>query len=84
YEFADLWLIYIPWHFPLHKDSFITGASAKAELEFQKEYPDIYSHLLRYKKQLSERNKVETGIRYEWYALQGGEQIIWTIFLNTR
>jgi hypothetical protein len=63
-------LIYIPWHFPLHKDSSITGASAKAELEFQKEYPDIYNHLLKYKKQLSERNKAETGIRYEWYALQ--------------
>jgi hypothetical protein len=25
---------------------------------------------LKYKKQLSERNKAETGIRYEWYALQ--------------
>ena len=70
YEFADLWLIYIPWHFPLHKDSSIVGASEKAELEFRKEYPDIYDHLLKYKEQLSNRNKAETGIRYEWYALQ--------------
>ncbi|GAB6010178.1 TaqI-like C-terminal specificity domain-containing protein, partial [Dysgonomonas reticulitermitis] len=70
YEFADLWLIYIPWHFPLHKDSIISGASEKAEQEFLKEYPDIYNHLLKYKKELSGRNRAETGIRYEWYALQ--------------
>lgn len=70
YEFADLWLIYIPWHFPLHKETSIVGASEKAELEFQKEYTDIYNHLLKYKEQLSNRNKAETGIRYEWYALQ--------------
>lgn len=70
YEFADLWLIYIPWHFPLHKETSIVGASEKAELEFQKEYADIYNHLLKYKEQLSNRNKAETGIRYEWYALQ--------------
>ena len=70
YEFADLWLLYIPWHFPLHKNPSITGVSERAELEFQKEYPDIYNHLLQYKEQLSDRNKAETGIRYEWYALQ--------------
>jgi len=70
YEFADLWLLYIPWHFPLHKKPNITGASEEAEKEFQKQYPDIYEHLLKYKKELSARNKAETGIRYEWYALQ--------------
>ena len=69
-EFADLWLIFIPWHFPLHKDPTISGASVKAEKEFQKQYPAIYSHLLQYKDKLSKRNKAETGIRYEWYALQ--------------
>ena len=69
-EWAGLWIIFIPWHFPLHKDSSITGASEKAETEFKKQYPAIYQHLSQFKKQLSARNKAETGIRYEWYALQ--------------
>ena len=69
-EFTDLWLIFIPWHFPLHNDNSITGSSEKAEKAFQKEYPAIYEHLLQYKDKLSKRNKAETGIRYEWYALQ--------------
>jgi len=69
-DFADLWLIYIPWHFPLHADPTIKGASTIAESQFQIQYPDIYSHMLKYKDQLSNRNKSETGIRYEWYALQ--------------
>ena len=34
------------------------------------QYPSVYQHLLLYKPQLSARNKAETGIRYEWYALQ--------------
>jgi hypothetical protein len=70
YEFADLWLLFIPWHFPLHTDSAIQGASEKAEQAFREQYPAIYNHLLKYKKELSNRNKAETGIRYEWYALQ--------------
>jgi len=63
-------LLYIPWHFPLHKESSITGASKKAEREFEKQFPAIYNHLLKYKKKLEQRNRAETGIRYEWYALQ--------------
>jgi len=70
YNFAELYLLFIPWHFPLHRDTNITGASKEAELAFQREYPAIYKHLLQYKEQLSKRNKAETGIRYEWYALQ--------------
>ena len=62
--------MYIPWHFPLHKDPTIQGASEKAEQAFKEQYPAIYQHLLQYKKQLSARNKAETGIRYEWYAMQ--------------
>jgi len=69
-EFADQWLIFIPWHFPLHKDESIQGASELAEKAFQKQYPSIYGHLLNYKEQLSKRNQAETGIRYEWYSLQ--------------
>lgn len=70
YNFANLWLIYIPWHFPLHNDPNIKGASVKAEEEFKKQYPAIYSYLEGHKEKLSKRNKAETGIRYEWYALQ--------------
>ncbi|MDI1471553.1 N-6 DNA methylase [Thermodesulfovibrio sp. 1176] len=70
YEWAGLWVIFIPWHFPLHEDLSIHGASEKAEKEFQKQYPAIYNHLLQFKDVLSKRNKDETGIRYEWYALQ--------------
>lgn len=70
YDWANLWLIYIPWHFPLHKDPNIQRASLKAEEVFQKQYPTIYQHLLHYKPQLSARNQAETGIRYEWYAMQ--------------
>jgi type I restriction-modification system DNA methylase subunit len=65
-----LWLLFIPWHFPLHKDETIQGVSKKAEEEFKKQYPAIYNHLLQFKNKLKKRNKDETGIRYEWYALQ--------------
>lgn len=64
------YLIFIPWHFPLHDDSTISGASLEAEAQFKKLYPSLYSHLLGYKAQLNARNKTETGVRYEWYALQ--------------
>ena len=65
-----MYLLFIPWHFPLHRDINITGVSKEAEQAFQREYPAIYKHLLQFKEQLSNRNKAETGIRYEWYALQ--------------
>jgi len=70
YEWAGLWVIFVPWHFPLHQDSSIQGVSEKAEKEFKKEYPIIYNHLLKYKDELLKRNQEETGIRYEWYAMQ--------------
>ena len=70
YEFADLYLLYIPWHFPLHKNLNISGSSLEAEQAFENQYHAIYKHLYKYKKELSNRNKAETGIRYEWYALQ--------------
>lgn len=80
YTWADLWLIYIPWHFPLQFDQTIQGASKKAEDEFQKQYPSVYAHLLSYKKELSARNKAETGIRYEWYAMQRWGSNYWDDF----
>jgi len=67
---TDQFLLFIPWHFPLHQDPSISGASQIAESEFQKKYPKIYQHLLKFKPQLEKRNLTETGIRYEWYALQ--------------
>jgi hypothetical protein len=80
YEFADLYLLFIPWHFPLQFDTSITGASKKAENEFKKSYTAIYEHLLQYKEILSNRNKAETGIRYEWYALQRWGANYWDDF----
>ncbi|HOO15331.1 MAG TPA: N-6 DNA methylase [Candidatus Marinimicrobia bacterium] len=70
YEWAGLWVIFIPWHFPLHEDTSIQGASEIAEKELGRQYSSVYNHLLQYKEALSKRNKEETGIRYEWYALQ--------------
>jgi len=70
YKWAGLWIIYIPWHFPLHNDRSISGASLKAEKEFRNRYPALYNYLLQFKERLLNRNKDETGIRYEWYALQ--------------
>lgn len=68
--YEDLWIIFIPWHFPLNNDISISGVSVKAEMLFKKEYPAIYAHLYSYKDGLTSRNTSETGIRYEWYALQ--------------
>lgn len=70
YDWAGLWLIYIPWHFPLQFDETIQGASEKAEVVFMEQYPAVYAHMLQYKEPLSRRNKSETGFRYEWYAMQ--------------
>ena len=70
YDYDNIYLIFIPWHFPLHKDSTITVASQDAENAFLEDYPKIYNHLNEYREELSNRNKVETGVRYEWYALQ--------------
>ena len=83
YDWAGLWLIWVPWHFPLHLDSSIKGASQKAEEAFKAQYPAVYEHLYQYKDKLAARNKAETGIRYEWYALQRWVPTIGTIFLSS-
>ncbi|MER8983687.1 TaqI-like C-terminal specificity domain-containing protein [Mesorhizobium sp. M0843] len=79
-EPADKWLIFIPWHFPLQDDPTIQGPSAKAEAEFRSRFPAIYAHLLSFKPQLSARNVAETGVRYEWYALQRWAANYWREF----
>ena len=76
--------MFIPWHFPLHTDSTIQGASEKAEQAFKEQYPAIYNHLIKYKADLSNRNKAETGIRYEWYALQRWGTNYWEDFYRQK
>ena len=80
YNWANLYLIYIPWHFPYQFDDSITGASEKAEKAFMEQYPSVYTHLLQYKEPPSKRNKAETGIRYEWYAMQRWGAKYWEDF----
>lgn len=70
YNESDENLLFVPWHFPLHNDTTITGASIVAERELKRQYPAIYQWLEKFKQELSERNQDETGVRYEWYALQ--------------
>ena len=84
YNWAGLYLIYIPWHFPFQFDTTITGASEKAEEAFKQQYPTVYSHMLQYKERLSNRNKAETGIRYEWYAMQRWGANYWEDFLKPK
>ena len=84
YDWANLWLIYIPWHFPYQFDESIQGASEKAEDAFRKQYPAVYSHMLQYKEPLSKRNKAETGIRYEWYAMQRWGAKYWEDFYKPK
>lgn len=69
-DWVDQYLIFVPWHFPNYLNANIQGVSKESEIEFANNYPAIYQHLLKYKEKLSARNKAETGIRYEWYALQ--------------
>ena len=80
YDWGGLYLVWVPWHFPLHLDNTIQGASEVAEKAFQIQYPSVYQHLLQYKPQLAARNKAETGIRYEWYALQRWGANYWEDF----
>jgi hypothetical protein len=70
YTYANLYTLFIPWHFPLHNDPNITGSSELAEKTFREQFPAIYDYLSLFKEELSARNQAETGIRYEWYALQ--------------
>lgn len=90
-KFTSNWendyIVFVPWHFPLHDDESIVGASEKAEKEFSKKYRALYDYLKSHKEGLSQRNQEETEIRYEWYALQRSaatyrdefakEKIIW-------
>jgi len=90
-DFKGIYLIYVPWHFPLN-NSEIKGASEKAEKEFEKQFKSLYNFLLHHKERLLNRNQAEVGKRYEWYALQRfapdyieefeNEKIIWSNIAN--
>ena len=67
---SNKFLLFIPWHFPLQENQEIKGGSIDAEKAFELEFPSIYEHIKQFEVELSNRNKSETGIRYEWYALQ--------------
>jgi hypothetical protein len=67
---SDAQILFIPWHFPLQEEKLINGASELAEEKLKTNYNDIYLHLISHYDKLNQRNKEETGIRYEWYALQ--------------
>ncbi|GAA7224957.1 class I SAM-dependent DNA methyltransferase [Helicobacter pylori] len=67
YEWADLWVIFIPWHFP---NTGNPKSMEENERDFSIHYPIIYAHLFSYKDELLKRNKDETGKKYEWYCLQ--------------
>ncbi|HEX3429391.1 MAG TPA: Eco57I restriction-modification methylase domain-containing protein [Rhizomicrobium sp.] len=83
-EPADLWLIFVPWHFPQQDDDTISGPSTEAEAAFKYRYPAVYRHLESWKSQLASRNKAETGIRYEWYALQRWGAEYWKEFAQPK
>ena len=83
-EFQNSYIIYIPWHFPLHEDLSIKGVSKDAENKFKKEYSVIYDYLTQFKVGLSDRNKAETGIRYEWYAMQRFGSHYWKEFAKPK
>ena len=83
-DWQDLWLVFVPWHCPIQEDPSIVGCSLKAEKLFAKKYPAIYRHLSRFKGDLAARNQAETGIRYEWYALQRWAASYSSEFLNPK
>ncbi|MDB5692860.1 MAG: hypothetical protein JWO81_1923, partial [Alphaproteobacteria bacterium] len=80
----DKWLIFVPWHFPLHDDEGIVGPSARAEREFKAQYPAVFNHLLSFKEELSRRAASEVGVRYEWYALQRYRPTYWREFAKPK
>ena len=74
YSGPEQWLLFINWHFPIPlevaKKMDPQEAIEKAEIMLRNEYPSLYKYLLSHYDDLADRNKDETGIRYEWYALQ--------------
>ncbi len=74
YVGPEQWLLFINWHFPIPVEVAENMGTKevidKAEVKLRNEYPSLYKYLLSHYEALADRNKEETGIRYEWYALQ--------------
>jgi len=77
-------VLYLPWHFPLHEDKSILGNSKKSESEFKRQFPAVFNHFLQFKGDLLRRNPAETCIRYEWYALQRFGASYWREFSKNK
>lgn len=73
YEWADLWVIFIPWHFPNTNNP---KNMEENEQDFSIHYPIIYSHLLSHKDKLLKRNKDETEKDTNGIVCKDGRQII--------
>jgi type I restriction-modification system DNA methylase subunit len=69
YSWANLYMLYIPWHFPLNDDSTVVDVYQKAESAFKLQYPAIYNHLSKYKKKILAGDKTEEDLGHEWYVL---------------
>ena len=74
YNGPEQWLLFLHWHFPYPIEEVEKMKSKTliedAEKKLKKEYPALYKYLSKHREDLADRNKDETGIRYEWYALQ--------------
>lgn len=67
---SNLRLLFIPWHYPLADGDSSPTTLQDAERKLLETRPDLYKYLKTHEDKLKSRNKSETGIRYEWYALQ--------------
>ena len=77
---SNRFILSIPWHFPLDNDVSVLSASEKAEAQFKEEYPAVYNHMQKFKPKLLDRDHAETGIKYEWYALQRPKRELYSEF----
>ena len=84
FENHNRWLIFIPWHFPLHNNPEIVGASNEAEMSFKEQYPAVYLHLERYKDALKNETKQRRAFDMSGMHFKGGGQNIGRIFLSRK
>jgi adenine-specific DNA-methyltransferase len=68
-ERTSRWLLYIPWHFPLHDKGNVDASSSVAENAFRKRFPKTFAHISKFRSELMKRDQTEIGIRYEWFCL---------------
>ena len=54
-EANDLKLLFVPWHFPLHEDESVSGASELAEITFKNNFNSEYEHLQSFKNTVKQK-----------------------------